>query len=126
MWLELANTLITHNASRHPKALRASRSGGNEPRFLRYEDEVAEAEAIVGEIARRIDAEDADRTSPSDIAILFRTNEQPRAFETELRRFLQAQYPQLLETIEQEKALSDDSTAALRSAVEAFKKTVSF
>ena len=84
--LKLANTLITHNASRHPKALRASRSGGNEPRFLRYEDEVAEAEAIVGEIARRIDAEDADRTSPSDIAILFRTNEQPRAFETELRR----------------------------------------
>ena len=30
------------------------------------------------------------------------------------------------QTIEQEKALSDESTAALRSAVEAFKKTVSF
>jgi len=47
-------------------------------------------------------------------------------FETELRRFLQAQYPQLLETIEREKALSDETTAALRVAVEAFKKTVSF
>jgi F-type H+/Na+-transporting ATPase subunit alpha len=47
-------------------------------------------------------------------------------FEIELRRFLQAQYPQLMETIEREKTLSDESTAALRAAVEAFKKTVSF
>jgi F-type H+-transporting ATPase subunit alpha len=47
-------------------------------------------------------------------------------FEQELRGFLRAQYPQLLETIEKEKALSDDSAATLRSAVEAFKKTVSF
>jgi F-type H+-transporting ATPase subunit alpha len=46
-------------------------------------------------------------------------------FEVELGRFLDAQYPQLLETIETEKALSDESTATLRAAVEAFKKTVS-
>jgi DNA helicase II / ATP-dependent DNA helicase PcrA len=84
--LKLANTLIVHNGSRHPKELRASRPGGVPPRFLRFEDEVSEAEAVVGEIARRIDSESADRTNPSDIAILFRTNEQPRAFETELRR----------------------------------------
>jgi F-type H+-transporting ATPase subunit alpha len=47
-------------------------------------------------------------------------------FEIEFRRFLQAQSPQLLETIEREKAISDESTAGLHSAVEAFKKTVSF
>jgi F-type H+-transporting ATPase subunit alpha len=47
-------------------------------------------------------------------------------FEIELGRFLDAQNPQLIETIEKEKTLSDDTTAALRSAVEAFKKTVSF
>jgi F-type H+/Na+-transporting ATPase subunit alpha len=47
-------------------------------------------------------------------------------FETELRRFLLASYPELMQTIEQEKALSDDTTAALRGAVETFKKTVSF
>jgi F-type H+-transporting ATPase subunit alpha len=47
-------------------------------------------------------------------------------FETELRQFLRASHPELLKTIEDEKALSDESTEALREAVEAFKKTVSF
>jgi F-type H+-transporting ATPase subunit alpha len=47
-------------------------------------------------------------------------------FETEFRQFLRASYPQLLEAIEKEKAVSDESAATLRSAVEAFKKTVSF
>ena len=47
-------------------------------------------------------------------------------FEVEFRRYLQASNPELLATVEQEKALSDESAATLRSAVEAFKKTVSF
>ena len=47
-------------------------------------------------------------------------------FEIELRQFLRASYSALLQTIDQEKALSDDTIAALRGAVEAFKKTVSF
>jgi F-type H+-transporting ATPase subunit alpha len=47
-------------------------------------------------------------------------------FEAELNRFLEAQQPQLLETIAREKALSDESTDALRGAVETFKKTASF
>jgi F-type H+-transporting ATPase subunit alpha len=47
-------------------------------------------------------------------------------FETELRQFLRASHPELLKTIEEEKALSDESTEALREAIEAFKKTVSF
>jgi DNA helicase-2/ATP-dependent DNA helicase PcrA len=84
--LALANTLIAHNANRHDKVLRPSREGGEPPRFVRFEDESAEAESLVLEIARRIEPEAVDRVSPSDIAILFRTNEQPRAFELELRR----------------------------------------
>ncbi len=84
--LALANTLISHNSTRHDKTLRASRGGGEAPRFLRFEDETAEAEAVVREIRQRVDAETEDRVSPSDIAILFRTNEQPRAFEMELRK----------------------------------------
>ena len=84
--LQLANTLISHNSARHDKKLRASRSGGDAPRFLRFEDETAEAQAVVREIRQRIDSAGEDRVSPSDIAVLFRTNEQPRAFEMEFRR----------------------------------------
>ena len=84
--LKLANTLIAHNGARHPKTLRATREGGVDPRVLRFEDEVAESEGIVREIDTRLRAEPGTRIVPSDIAILFRTNEQPRAFELELRR----------------------------------------
>jgi DNA helicase II / ATP-dependent DNA helicase PcrA len=84
--LDLANTLIHHNGSRHEKTLRPTNEGGAAPRFLRFEDEVAESEGIVREIEGRLRPTDGPRTVPSDIAILFRTNEQPRAFELELRR----------------------------------------
>jgi DNA helicase-2/ATP-dependent DNA helicase PcrA len=84
--LELANRLIAHNGSRHPKSLRASRLGGPAPRFARFDDEIAEAEAVVREIRRRLDAEGYERVKASDVAVLFRTNEQPRPFEIELRR----------------------------------------
>jgi F-type H+/Na+-transporting ATPase subunit alpha len=47
-------------------------------------------------------------------------------FELEFRRFMLASYPELMQTIEQEKAISDDTTAALKTAIETFKKTVSF
>jgi DNA helicase-2/ATP-dependent DNA helicase PcrA len=84
--LKLANTLIHHNSARHPKSLVATREGGESPRFLRFEDEVAESEGIVREIEARLKAEPGTRIVASDVAILFRTNEQPRAFELELRR----------------------------------------
>lgn len=84
--LELANTLIKHNTARHDKVLLPSRRGGELPRFARFDDEVKEADAVVGEIRRRLASETGERVTPSDFAILFRTNEQPRAFEQELRR----------------------------------------
>src|SRR5690606_8123155 len=84
--LDFANTLIRHNATRHQKVLRAARHGGEPPRVCRFDDETNEAEAIVREIAQLVSTETADRVKPSDIAILFRTNEQPRVFEVELRR----------------------------------------
>jgi DNA helicase II / ATP-dependent DNA helicase PcrA len=84
--LDLANTLIHHNGSRHEKTLRATNEGGAAPRFLRFEDEVAESEGIVREIEGKLRPTEGPRVTPSDIAILFRTNEQPRAFELELRR----------------------------------------
>ncbi len=84
--IQLANTLIARNTERHSKVLRAYRQGGPEPRFLRFEDETAEAQAVVQEIRSHIDPDSSERKPPSDFAILFRTNEQPRVFELELRK----------------------------------------
>lgn len=84
--LELANTLIANNRQRHGKVLRASRTGGEPPRFLKFESETSESEEIVREIRRKTAPDNPERVSPREFAILFRTNEQPRAFETELRR----------------------------------------
>lgn len=84
--LHLANTLISHNSLRHDKVLRPARSAGDPPRFVPYEDENHEAESVVSEIFRKINHEGEGRVPASNIAILFRTNEQPRAFEQEMRR----------------------------------------
>jgi DNA helicase-2/ATP-dependent DNA helicase PcrA len=81
--IEFANRLIAHNKVRHPKVLKAFRKGGETPRIVQYADENVEAEQVVNEIRQAIFARTAD---PRDFAILFRTNEQPRAFETELRK----------------------------------------
>jgi ATP-dependent DNA helicase UvrD/PcrA len=84
--LALANTLIANNGTRHAKVLRPFRDGGSAPRFLRFEDETAEANAVVREIAQLSDSENEERVPLNHFAILFRTNEQPRAFELEMRR----------------------------------------
>jgi ATP-dependent DNA helicase UvrD/PcrA len=81
--LEIANRLIAFNKVRHDKVLRAARIGGEPPRILQYNNETDEARETVADIRRRIET---DCLQPRDFAILFRTNEQPRAFETELRK----------------------------------------
>jgi DNA helicase-2/ATP-dependent DNA helicase PcrA len=103
-----ANRLIGFNRKRHAKVLRAG-FDGETPRILQLEDETVEARTVVNEIAARVrDCPDIRQhqqpvggaaagengTAPvdsgkrhySDFAILCRTNEQPRAFEMELRR----------------------------------------
>ena len=81
--LEIANRLIAFNKDRHDKVLRAARPGGEAPRIQQYNTETDEAEQTVADICRRMEI---DKLEPRDFAILFRTNEQPRAFETELRK----------------------------------------
>src|SRR5262245_12800021 len=81
--LEIANRLIHFNQVRHDKTLKAARAGGEPPRILQFNTETDEAEGTVADIRRRIET---DHLQPKDFAILFRTNEQPRAFETELRK----------------------------------------
>lgn len=79
--IQHANTLIAFNVQRHDKVLKAARLEGPPPRILQFKDENNEAEQVVRDIARRLGTGKA----ASDFAILFRTNEQPRAFETALR-----------------------------------------
>lgn len=81
--LDLANRLVRHNRGRHEKTLVAHKKSVDAVQFLHYPDEVSEAERVVGEIAYLIEELDV---SPAEFAILFRTNEQPRLFESELRR----------------------------------------
>lgn len=85
--LELANTLIARNKTRHQKTLRPARDGGESPRFVRCEEELAESQSVCSEIRRMLDdTVTQPRVRPSDVAILLRTNEQTRVFEMELRK----------------------------------------
>ncbi|WP_164100479.1 ATP-dependent helicase [Candidatus Laterigemmans baculatus] len=81
--LTMANTLIKYNTKRHDKQLIPARPAGTRPRILQMKDETTEAETIAGEIARMLDRKHYE---PREVAILFRTKEQPRLFETELRK----------------------------------------
>ncbi|MEM7454973.1 MAG: UvrD-helicase domain-containing protein [Planctomycetota bacterium] len=81
--IHFANTLIKFNKTRHDKVLRAARPGGPVPQILQFPNEQKEAAEIVHAIDRRLQEPGRE---PRDFAILFRTNEQPRPFETELRK----------------------------------------
>ena len=81
--LNFANTLIQFNSQRHDKVLRAARPGGLTPQILQFPNEAKEASETVYAIRRRLAQPGVE---PRDFAILFRTNEQPRPFETELRK----------------------------------------
>jgi DNA helicase-2/ATP-dependent DNA helicase PcrA len=81
--LELANRVIAFNKVRHDKVLRPARPGGIRPQILQFPDETAEAEQTIESIKSRL----TDPTVQArDVAILFRTNEQPRPFEAALRK----------------------------------------
>lgn len=82
--LTMANRLIAFNQHRHDKVLRAARPNGQVPRVLQFPGDTEEAKGIVQEIMERLKK---DRSvTPGHFAILFRTNEQPRLFELELRK----------------------------------------
>lgn len=78
-----ANRLVKHNRQRHDKTLIPHKKAGAPVRILAFDDEAAEAENVVLEIAYLTTELGV---KPKQVAILFRTNEQPRIFEQELRR----------------------------------------
>lgn len=81
--ITLANQLVSHNRDRHKKVLRANKPAREEVRFIEYPDEQLEAEKVVAEIRFLHQKKFIPLV---EFAILFRTNEQPRLFESELRR----------------------------------------
>lgn len=81
--LELANRLIRCNPERQDKTLRATRPANDVPRYTKFEDEAAEAQSVVRDLIATAVKEKLPYRS---FAILFRTNEQPRNFEQELRK----------------------------------------
>jgi DNA helicase-2/ATP-dependent DNA helicase PcrA len=81
--LSFANRLIKFNKVRHDKVLRAARPNGERPLMCVFKDEEEEAREVVDRIRTQVARPELEYR---DFAILFRTNEQPRAFESELRR----------------------------------------
>ena len=81
--IQFANTLIKFNKLRHDKVLKSARPGGPVPSIVQFPNEVKEAAETVRAITHRLQEPGRE---PRDFAILFRTNEQPRPFETELRK----------------------------------------
>ncbi|MCA9036851.1 MAG: UvrD-helicase domain-containing protein [Planctomycetaceae bacterium] len=81
--LNCANRLVKHNRQRHDKTLIPHKKSGTPVRIMVFDDETAEAENVVREIAYLTTELGV---MPRQVAILFRTNEQPRIFEQELRR----------------------------------------
>jgi DNA helicase-2/ATP-dependent DNA helicase PcrA len=79
--LDWANRLIVFNKFRHDKKL-MSPLNGEPPQILQCKDGEVEAKTVIAKINERITA---GSVSPRNIAVLFRTNEQPRAFEMEFR-----------------------------------------
>ncbi|MGL4944041.1 MAG: ATP-dependent helicase [Thermoguttaceae bacterium] len=79
--LAWANSIISHNTSRHDKKLR-SEVFGEKPRILSCANGEMEAQTVVDQIKERLKS---SHREPHDFAILFRTNTQPRLFELALR-----------------------------------------
>jgi DNA helicase-2/ATP-dependent DNA helicase PcrA len=82
MILDAANSVICKNRDRHEKALWTDKAGGDLIEVYQAGDERGEAYYVAQSIRRLLDEGPA---SPSDIAILYRTNAQSRVLEEHLR-----------------------------------------
>jgi DNA helicase II / ATP-dependent DNA helicase PcrA len=83
--LDLANVVIEANTQRLGKTLRTTRAGGARVVLVRTADERDEAGWVVEELMNRRRA-DTNGLALRDVAILYRTNAQSRAFEEAMRR----------------------------------------
>jgi DNA helicase-2/ATP-dependent DNA helicase PcrA len=80
--LEAANSVIRHNPDRHVKSLVSAVGEGAPVRLTRLADESIEAQFVAEEIGKLVRSREARL---SEVAVLFRTQVQPRPFEAEFR-----------------------------------------
>ena len=81
--LNAANAIIKNNVQRRGKSLWSSKGAGTKIQLNTYENDEAEAREVVAQIEfKRL----AHRVPWKDCAILFRTNQQSRPIEIELRK----------------------------------------
>ena len=80
--IEAANQLIECNSRRHGKTLVSKVPSGLKPSIMQAQDEVDEARRVTADVANLLMERYAP---PNEMAILVRTGEQTRVFETELR-----------------------------------------
>ena len=96
--LDVANAVVKHNRRRKGKRLWTGRGRGALVQIVEVNDERAEAQYIASEVQRLLQgraggarAADGDvpprAYSPSDIAVLYRTNAQSRALEEQFGRY---------------------------------------
>lgn len=81
--IRIANDIIRKNHQRVPKEIKAARKLTFQPIFKRLFSQEAEAKYVAEKIKELIDKE---KYNPSDIAVLFPTNEQAEPIKTELNR----------------------------------------
>ena len=81
--IQAANALIQNNTNRSPKAMVAKKQTGDLLEYYLAQDEKGEAEFVVDTIQNHLIR---NEFRPNQIAILYRTNYQSRAFEEELRK----------------------------------------
>jgi DNA helicase-2/ATP-dependent DNA helicase PcrA len=80
--LKCANAVIAHNQARHDKTLWTQQVGGEPVMLHLSDDDHGEAAYVVGKI-RELVTQSAYR--PTDVAVLYRTNQQSRVLEEHLR-----------------------------------------
>ncbi|MGF1600910.1 MAG: DNA helicase PcrA [Chloroflexi bacterium AL-N5] len=83
--LQVANVLIDNNTERIDKVLKPTRGQGEPIYCYRADDELQEADFVVGQI-RQLEQQNPE-VQWGDFAILYRTNAQSRAFEETLVRW---------------------------------------
>ena len=80
--LDAANAVIRNNPARHEKVLRSAAGAGEPVRVVPQEDEEREADFVVRDLLGWVRE---GKGKLGDVAILFRTQTQPRVFEARLR-----------------------------------------